>query len=553
MTNFEGILLYELFHDKAPFPGRSVEDVKKKIKRNQINFKKDVQPEIKKWIIKMLNVYPKHRPNVADILADPFFNRHKKMIEETQQRQSTTLTSNSSQRNSETNLKRISSSSPKVIQLNSLQSIKEQNSVNNSVNNSLNTSIKKTQTQLFQLNSSTNSNDQKILRVNSHNQPKSTFEKVNKFTFSNSSYQSQKPNIYQNNNFNNSYSHPQVRTLEPQSVTSSNSNYEKIPNTNFFKKKTNTEKIQVNEQPRYIINNKVAKALTSKLQVRKTPSSNKNFKLKKKVIGSHSKNNFQTGIKKIDNPLKNRKFVSSFKYGHSPVTGNYNSVQSSNSKPKLLSVNAKQNNVKWQPKKFLSSYHNSKLRSKLQNKIKTLNSGQSSGNMSHHVRLFSKKSGQNQPTHYYSQSQTNKNNLIRVSNGQGSDSSFGNINTEAFKSVHNPKSFSSSFQISKNKFQFNKNSVGNSPIRPATSSFHEKRKIQSTTSSNQQTPQKFHFLKKAPTQSFIKFLGPKIIRKNFNNNQSFKSNRVISNIGKTNGNLKTVDVGKGIQYKTSAI
>ena len=72
--------MYELFHKKAPFRGRSVEEVKKKIKLNQIVFKKDLDPEIRNWIIKMLNVYPKNRPHVKHILSDPYFSRFKNQM-----------------------------------------------------------------------------------------------------------------------------------------------------------------------------------------------------------------------------------------------------------------------------------------------------------------------------------------------------------------------------------------------------------------------------------------------------------------------------------------
>ena len=57
-----------MIHKKAPFRGRRMGDVKLKIKKNKIIFKDDLEPEIKKLILQMLQVDPKKRPKVADIL-----------------------------------------------------------------------------------------------------------------------------------------------------------------------------------------------------------------------------------------------------------------------------------------------------------------------------------------------------------------------------------------------------------------------------------------------------------------------------------------------------
>ena len=67
------MLLYELFHKKAPFKGRNVSEVKKNLKQNKIVFKKDIDPEVKDWIIQMLNILPKKRPPVHKILKGSFF------------------------------------------------------------------------------------------------------------------------------------------------------------------------------------------------------------------------------------------------------------------------------------------------------------------------------------------------------------------------------------------------------------------------------------------------------------------------------------------------
>lgn len=64
--------MYELFHKKAPFKGRRVEEVKQKIKENKMEFKKDLKDEWKKLIKLMLQIDPKKRPNVNDILSIRF-------------------------------------------------------------------------------------------------------------------------------------------------------------------------------------------------------------------------------------------------------------------------------------------------------------------------------------------------------------------------------------------------------------------------------------------------------------------------------------------------
>ena len=80
MIIFKGILLYEMFHKKAPFRGNDTETVKKNIKRNKIVFRKDINSEIRRITIKMLNMYPKHRPTVSEVLEDPFFTNIRQKI-----------------------------------------------------------------------------------------------------------------------------------------------------------------------------------------------------------------------------------------------------------------------------------------------------------------------------------------------------------------------------------------------------------------------------------------------------------------------------------------
>lgn len=63
-----------MFHKKAPFKGRNVSEVKKNLKQNKIVFKKDIDPQVKEWIIKMLNILPKKRPKVSEVLKCPLFD-----------------------------------------------------------------------------------------------------------------------------------------------------------------------------------------------------------------------------------------------------------------------------------------------------------------------------------------------------------------------------------------------------------------------------------------------------------------------------------------------
>lgn len=57
-------------------------DVKQKINKQQITFKTDLEPEIKNLILHMLQIDPKRRPTVAQILASPFFQSLKQSIDD---------------------------------------------------------------------------------------------------------------------------------------------------------------------------------------------------------------------------------------------------------------------------------------------------------------------------------------------------------------------------------------------------------------------------------------------------------------------------------------
>ena len=57
-------------------------DVKLKIKQNKISFKSDIEPEVKDLITRMLQVDPKKRPSVSQILRSPFITRFNQSIDD---------------------------------------------------------------------------------------------------------------------------------------------------------------------------------------------------------------------------------------------------------------------------------------------------------------------------------------------------------------------------------------------------------------------------------------------------------------------------------------
>ena len=59
-----------------------MEEVKKKIKENRVLFKKDVEPEIKSIIFQMLQMIPKMRPSVKDLLKNRFIKEIRNRIDD---------------------------------------------------------------------------------------------------------------------------------------------------------------------------------------------------------------------------------------------------------------------------------------------------------------------------------------------------------------------------------------------------------------------------------------------------------------------------------------
>lgn len=66
-----GVLLYELFHGYAPFRGTRMDTVMHAIMRNVVAFKKNLAPDVKDLIIKILIFDPKKRPPIEDVLDHP--------------------------------------------------------------------------------------------------------------------------------------------------------------------------------------------------------------------------------------------------------------------------------------------------------------------------------------------------------------------------------------------------------------------------------------------------------------------------------------------------
>jgi serine/threonine protein kinase len=77
-----GILLYELLHNKAPYSGRSMMEVSKKIASKQIDFHPEVPQDAKELILNILKTNPKDRLCIREILQSPFVRRTYGMLDE---------------------------------------------------------------------------------------------------------------------------------------------------------------------------------------------------------------------------------------------------------------------------------------------------------------------------------------------------------------------------------------------------------------------------------------------------------------------------------------
>lgn len=69
-----GILLYELFHKKSPFTGKSPKEILNKITDGKIGFKA-VPKEAKDLILRILRVNPDERPTIEKIFNHEWFKK----------------------------------------------------------------------------------------------------------------------------------------------------------------------------------------------------------------------------------------------------------------------------------------------------------------------------------------------------------------------------------------------------------------------------------------------------------------------------------------------
>lgn len=69
-----GVLLYEMFHGKTPFKNMSAEEIKSRIKSNDLRFKSDLEEPIRQLIQRLLKYDPNERPSAQEVLADPVLN-----------------------------------------------------------------------------------------------------------------------------------------------------------------------------------------------------------------------------------------------------------------------------------------------------------------------------------------------------------------------------------------------------------------------------------------------------------------------------------------------
>lgn len=477
----------------------------------------------------MLNVYPKNRPNVRDVLADPFFARYRSLIEDSQSKGESPLDSAPPKYTPSSN------SSKNAISFNSLRAIKEQDSANNSLNNSINNSgnivsIKAAEQPggIHVVNSGKNA-----FHFNSHqpvNQPSNanfkkkivsapTSQFVSKQTFS--SYSSDSGGLG-------------GELMKVNSITSTQSNPTHFVKVSSFKKKPKMTQIEVNDkkegfefvQSKTLNPGDLSRKLTfeAKQTVFKKQRPG-DFKNKRNVISVNGAGirKFGSNFKKVKSPISfQKKQRVQFHSEQKPVTGFKWQGQSTQ-------ANSKVQSNKWTPKKFVPSmYKNSKLGAKLVNKNPTLASGNRVVKTISNSNRFMRKLPQTQSVGQANPVQAN---LISLSKGERIPTS--SDAKVSFRSVRNPRSFSSSFQIQR-KFVNAPKQATPENAKNVSQLERNKLKFQSASSPNQ-PPRTPHFLKNRPQQSLLKFLEPKIIRKNFIKSPQIGSNRILINRNNFNG------------------
>lgn len=70
-----GILFYEITHNKTPFKGDSLKEIKRKIDERSVEFKDDFSEDLKDFIYDMLVFNAKKRPTCFDVINHKVFNQ----------------------------------------------------------------------------------------------------------------------------------------------------------------------------------------------------------------------------------------------------------------------------------------------------------------------------------------------------------------------------------------------------------------------------------------------------------------------------------------------
>lgn len=70
-----GILLYEMTHLTTPFPKSQLTKIRQIVSENKLKFKADINPNVKRLILSMLQLDPEKRPSCSEILDDVMFAR----------------------------------------------------------------------------------------------------------------------------------------------------------------------------------------------------------------------------------------------------------------------------------------------------------------------------------------------------------------------------------------------------------------------------------------------------------------------------------------------
>lgn len=71
-----GVLLYEIFHGQAPFTGKSVFQIYRKIHNTKLLIRQDVEKDVATLIKSILVLEPGKRPIIDKVLATPFVQKH---------------------------------------------------------------------------------------------------------------------------------------------------------------------------------------------------------------------------------------------------------------------------------------------------------------------------------------------------------------------------------------------------------------------------------------------------------------------------------------------